>query len=367
MPKVVIYYLPLKYYIYFQWFLVGLYQHEVKGNLKVEFNFNLYSYFFYFILPQFFQKLFLKYIHKFFDKKEIPIMRGWYEFGGDKKLFCYEINDSPFWFSDFDLFNVDIYFKAQHPLDIIEEGFQLSPKLIIKYPKSLFEFLHKVRPSMLGPRMLCVGISRNSLLKAYEKYIKFSTSNKSKFLMSYFGTDKFPTKVKDLKSKVDFNDEASLMFYYKNHLSHPNIKRGIFHNYLYQKSPYIDSRLISSGSPSILLSDFQKHVSQFKYNFNISGFRMSIPNRFIDSFSVGTCIVTDKLKVKWYLPFTSEVVEIDELGYLEENLINWPRVFDSLDNLMDPNSSEIICNYNEKWSPEAFIKYIIHELKFNNE
>ncbi len=366
MSKVVINYLPIRYYIYFQWFLVGLYKHELEGKLKVKFKFGPYYSFFYFILPEFFQKLFSKYIHKFFYKNEIPIIRGWYEFEGKKKSFCYETNDSPFWFSENDLPTVDIYFKAQHPIVILEDGFQLSPKLIIKYPKLLFAYLYKVRPSMLGPRMLCIGISRNTLLKAYENYIKFSTSNKTKFLMAYFGTDKFPIKLKQLKNEIDYNDEASLMFHFKNILSHPNIKRGILHKHLYQKSPQIDSRLISSGSPSISLSEFQKHVAQFKYNLNISGFRMSIPNRFIDSFSVGTCVVTDKLKIKWYLPFTSEVVEIDELGYLEENLIDWPRVFDALDNLIDPNCRDIIYNYNKKWSPEAFVNYIIHELKFNN-
>ena len=366
MSKVVINYLPVRYYTYFQWFLVGLYKHELRGSFNVEFKLDPYYSVFYFILPQFFQKLFYKYLHKYFYKNEMPIMRGWYEFEGKKQSFCYETNDSPFWFSECDLENVNIYFKAQHPIEFNENGFQLSNKLVIKYPKTFFKYLYKVRPSMLGPRILCVGITKKTLLKAYDNYINSGITTKSRFLMAYFGTDKFPNKLIESKNEIDYNDEASLMFHFKNSLSHPNIKRGILHKYLYQKSPEVDSRLISSGSPSISLSEFQKHVAQFKYNLNVSGFRMSIPNRFIDSFSVGTCIVTDKLKIKWYKPFTSEVVEFDELGYLDDDEIDWPKIFYTLDNLIEPNSKEIIDIFKNYWSPDAFISYIINELKFNN-
>lgn len=53
-----------------------------------------------------------------------------------------------------------------------------------------------------------------------------------------------------------------------------------------------------------------------KTNLNISGYRMSVPNCFIESFMVGTAIMTDELFVKWYKPFDKEVFETIGMSYL---------------------------------------------------
>ncbi len=66
----------------------------------------------------------------------------------------------------------------------------------------------------------------------------------------------------------------------------------------------------------IPLDKFGLHVGKFQYNLNISGYRLSMTNRFIESFMDGTAVLTDKLYVKWYKPFTSEVIKTVEMGYL---------------------------------------------------
>jgi c-di-AMP phosphodiesterase-like protein len=88
---------------------------------------------------------------------------------------------------------------------------------------------------------------------------------------------------------------------------------------------------------------------------------MSIPNRFIDSFSVGTCIVTDNLKIKWYMPFTCEVVEIGDIGYHKIDEINWNEIYKRLDTLDNPECLKIINKFNTTWSPDSFVEYILNQ------
>lgn len=57
--------------------------------------------------------------------------------------------------------------------------------------------------------------------------------------------------------------------------------------------------LKSHKNLQIPLRDFCAHIAKFEYNVNVSGYRMSIPSRFIESMMVGTAIITDRLKVNW--------------------------------------------------------------------
>lgn len=109
----------------------------------------------------------------------------------------------------------------------------------------------------------------------------------------------------------------------------------------------------------IPLNQFCKHISRFQYNLNVSGYRNSIPNRFIESFAVGTAILTDKLHVKWYLPFGKEVIELSEMGYLPISEVNWNKAKQDIDNLPPVNDQEVLNAYNSKWAPNVFAKYII--------
>lgn len=366
-PKITISYLPIKYYAYFQWFLVGLYKKENEGVLSVHFKLNLLYKVFYFYCPTIVQKVLIKYFSNLICRNEIPVIRGAYLNEDNSISFCYETNDSPFWFSEKDLLDVQYYFKAQHPIEFCKNGFELTKNVKIPFPDYLFNNLNKIRPSMIGPRMLCIGIKKETLLSAYQHFIKNANCQKDMFLMAYFGSDHFEDLKKKEDHSIDFNVESSLMFHFKDFISHPNVKRGVLHQYLENSSKLIDSRIISQGSTPISLQNFQKHVSRFKYNLNVSGFRMSIPNRFIDSFSVGTCIVTDSLKVKWYKPFTCEVVELGDMGYNKTDEINWNDIYKRLDSLENPNCLNILNKFKYAWSPESFLDYVLNEINEKSE
>ena len=87
---------------------------------------------------------------------------------------------------------------------------------------------------------------------------------------------------------------------------------------------------------------------------------MSIPNRFIESFMVGTAIITDKLHVKWYQDFDDcEVIETTEMGYLKNDDVDWNRVREDFTNLPETQPDKIIDCFNRKWAPEVVAKYII--------
>ena len=86
---------------------------------------------------------------------------------------------------------------------------------------------------------------------------------------------------------------------------------------------------------------------------------MSIPSRFIESFIVGTAILTDKLSVKWFQPFEEEVVETEEMGYLLDEQINWNKVDLDIISLPKVNKQSILELYKKKWAPDVIATYII--------
>ena len=52
----------------------------------------------------------------------------------------------------------------------------------------------------------------------------------------------------------------------------------------------------------------------------------SIPNRFIESFIIGTGIVTEKLSVEWYKPLDKvEIFETVEMGNLPMKDVEWDK------------------------------------------
>ena len=110
------------------------------------------------------------------------------------------------------------------------------------------------------------------------------------------------------------------------------------------------------------LEDFCEHISHFKYNLNISGYRLSIPNRFIESFMVGTAIVTDKLAVRWYKPFDAEVFETVEMGYLSDNKVDWGRFQFDIEHLQKVDKRDVCKAFDEKWEPSKVASYMIDEL-----
>ena len=94
----------------------------------------------------------------------------------------------------------------------------------------------------------------------------------------------------------------------------------------------------------------------------MSGYRLSIPNRFIESFIVGTGIITDKLSIKWYRDFEQEVIETVDMGYLQDADVDWEAFKKIIDNIPAIDSKCVVNEYENKWHPKVVAKYIINTL-----
>lgn len=311
---------------------------------------------------------------------------GYVKEGDKKRYFTIDSKDSPFIFNDLLLEKMDVYYKIQCPKEIDESGFPLNnkvkvPYLDIKYnsskkkislkrklSKNVLIYKNKIQPAMVGPRRLAWSCRFKDMYKTYSVYLKSQSIEQTKNVMCYFGNNVGP-EPSDRKEKYDLDLESNIMRLYANFIEHPNIKR-------YKASQIIskdirnDARIINIRTDSgetiinknkiIPLTVFCDYIAHFQYNFNVSGFRLSIPNRFIESFISGTAIFTDKLYVRWYLPFESEVVETVDMGYYQDKDVNWKQFEHDLSTLPKISKNEIIELYKRKWAPDIFANYIIN-------
>jgi len=369
MISVKIKHIPLKYFYYFQWFILGL--HTLASRNEISFK----------IKPdrpaeKFFLRFYSVYIGlrkylKWFRKleKEEYCLEGEISEGSRTVKFCYEIADCPYFFVTDNLRKYDVYFKAQHPTVIEKEGFPLTPDIRIKYDNQVHLNLQKIRPSMLGPSCRSNNIYSFRKLSRGLKEIMKREATREWVLMSYFGNSKGPKPT--FPSNPDlYNRETDILGYYGERVSHPNEKRANASRLISEMGEGYDGRVINDGhfgaegKPTnihkfISLDAYGLHISKFKYNLNISGNRLSIPNRFIYSFAVGTAILTDKLHVRWYRPFDKEVVETVEMGYLKNEAVDWDGFIKSVKELPDISSSEVLEAFASKWAPDIFASYII--------
>lgn len=376
---------------YYQWFLLGFYLLERAGKVDVEIDTSL------------FQKLVFSCVGKYrlveALVKRIGIklkidsynLDGYVEDEfGNKKYFTIDSADSPFLFSQERLENVDAYFKMQCPLDVAnDEGFPLTDEIFIPWYDhqhtdpdlcltergtrrklaSLKQYVGKIQPLMIGPRKLAYGNRFKDLDKGYKRYVSAQHLLKTKKLMCYFGDAHGPGSASDLFG-LDPDSERSLMGYFDNRIEHPNEKRAKAADMIASVQKYdTDARVIHKGpsdsgrhkasSQFVPLKDFCAHVAGFQYNLNISGYRRSIPNRFIESFMVGTKILTDRLAVRWYRPFTVEVQETVPMGYLRDEQVDWRGFQYDLDNLPEAKSKQIVETFRRNWAPEVVAQYIL--------
>ncbi|MEI8273740.1 MAG: hypothetical protein WCG08_14070, partial [Paludibacter sp.] len=373
MKKIVISEIPLKNFYYFQYLIYGFKILEKKN--KIEFKIKPLNYFDLFFLRFYFIFQFLYKFNKNFRKRQIDshLMKGYYEENNKIIHFCYEAADSPHFYDIDVLRNVDLYFKAQCPIEFKKTGFELTPEVFLLYSEDIFKYINKIKPSMLAPGFGVKNIfSYNKLTKGY-KDMFVPIINKKQIIMSYFGSSKGPKEVYSDKPDL-FSKESHILGFYKDKLSHPNIKRGLASKIIAKIVPNSDVRILIDAnydvgfnpkkSPLyISMKDFPQHISEFNYNLNISGNRLSIPWRFVHSFTVGTAIITDKLKIKWYLPFETEVQETVEMGYLPVDQVNWEVFKSDILNLPTVDSNQIIDSFHKKWSPEVFAEYIIKTCK----
>ena len=385
MPKVVI---TSGYrWSYFQWFLLGFYELKKQGKISLEFRLPLGS----FMLTKLSSPLAIRIVNRVIRlwEEDSYNMDGYiisYKNGKkEKRSFSIDSADAPFLFDKEKLYNVDVYFKMQCPIDLEEDGFTLTEgiripwcdhkhenvnlKLTERGSRRKIEILpkDKIKPLMVGCRKLSEGISYKNLKSGYDNYIKDRCKNKNKRIMCYFGNAYGPVVEKD--PIPDYDWEGDIMGYFGRRIAHPNQKRAEAASII-AKMNQCDARVISSQNADlqganknrnliIPLEQFCKHISQFEWNLNISGYRMSIPNRFVESFIVGTGIVTDKLAVKWYKPFDEEVFETVPMGYLPMEEVDWKKFQVDLEKLPEINSDEVVSEFERKWAPIKAAEYII--------
>lgn len=292
--------------------------------------------------------------------------------------FVYDYIDTPYNFSRQGLMQSDVYFKAQCPIRIDQTGFELAPEAVVPFHDFVLDYRQKIVPAMLGVRQLALASDYASLHEGYQNLLNSRVTNKdeerksNKLLMAYFGSDfgVEPVEVDQAIPPQRVYGEAAILGYFGGRISHPNLKRSKAVRIIQTLGQNFDARLINTKDPItneavthanlvVPLRDFSRHVAQFNYNLNISGFRMSIPNRFVDSFVVGTKVLTDKLSVKWYRPFEAEVQETVPMGYLPDKQVDWVGFERDLLELKPTSRSEIIRRFEEVWSPTAFAHYVV--------
>ena len=374
---------------YFDWFLLGFYKLRDAGEIELDFRLPLINKILSAISVRGIGRLRRKFIADDYN------MDGYIIFtDGTRKTFTIDCADSPHIFDADKLRNTDIYFKMQCPIDLDSDYFAMSD--VIHAPWSDHKYLDnsqttlttiverrvindfaqytsKIKPLMIGPRRLSNGILYKSLESGYNNYLSARSMNKAKKFMCYFGNAQGP-KPRENITRPDYDSEGSIMGFYGSEASHPNEKRAKIAEYLSQFRGMADARIISTANADsgiktnkeliVPIEDFCKFISGFQYNFNVSGYRKSIPNRFIESFIVGTAIVTDKLSVKWYLPFDPcEVFETVEMGYLRNDKVDWEQFRHDVKTLPETEPQKIIDCFNRKWEPSVVARYIIDTVK----
>ena len=394
--EIVITHLPIASFSYYEWLLLGLYELERKGEIRLKFKINILSRIVLLWCDNKYISGGLRRLINDYTRNPSYTLRGYVIFkeGADivKRSFAYDAADAPFIYEDSLLNIVDVYFKMQCPKSIDREGFPLNKDVRIPYCdakiikdhsrwnklsgkrrecQNLFTNVDKVKPAMVGPRRLAWSCKYRALKRGYDMMVTSVANNKEGFVMAYFGNSKGPIP-SDNVCYPDFNWESDIVAYYDGKINHPNEKRAKAVKLINSiQGCGNDARIIhvghsdSGGGVSDLFipyNEFGNHVSKFMYNLNISGYRMSIPNRFIESFMVGTGIVTDKLFVKWYKPFGASVVESINMGYLLDEDVDWIGFKRDLEKLPQITSNDVLTEYYEKWTPIALAEYVISVL-----
>ena len=379
---------------YFEWFLLGFSQ--LQGAVQVKYKLPLFSRLLTFI-PNDSVCGVINRLERYSPEKGSCNMDGYMLFpDGTRKTFTIDCADSPFLYDEQRLKTVDVYFKIQCPRNLDAPGFWLTDDILVPWSdyahvdetlnsltdrgarrvlQNFGAYTGKIKPLMLGPRRLSRSLTPKALEKAYQNYIKDSRTDKSGRVMCYFGNASGPEPETEVVA-IDWNWEKDIMAYLQGRGSHPNEKRAAIADHIQtaDSEGSCDVRIISrshsdSGegkdeSKVIPLKEFCAHIAKFQYNVNVSGYRLSIPNRFIESFMVGTAIFTDKLAVKWYKPFDAhEVIETVPMGYLPMEKVDWQKFEQDVKTLPKSDPEKILASFHEKWRPDVVAKYIIDTVR----
>ncbi len=291
------------------------------------------------------------------------ILTGTVEAGGVKRRFVLDLGDSPYQFQMDLLLENDLYFKAQCPASFDARGFPIAKDAFVPYHPDVLTYQHKIQPAMLG-RPLSRTLNQRRNGKILQQWRDAGRGKKDLALFAYFGTDK------------GFNSgpEGVVMQRFGDLVSHPNLKRGRLVEEMRRRYPqHIDARVLTTDRPErrgakIADARYPEMVGRTWHNINISGFRRSLPFRFVDSFLTGACVPADELALRWYQPFElgTEVADLGPMGYEREDAVDWSRVWQVLDGLYNEpeavrreRQAHIADRFDRLWHPQAFARYLV--------
>lgn len=376
---------------YYQWFAYGLQLLTRQGKIKLKFDVPLSQRLLLINNSSFFVRCLnkVKYIlgGGRVEHKTKAYFRGYIQEGCRKRYFCVDSADSPNMFNGKLLKECDVYFKIQCPKDFDERGFKIGNEYIPffdsefenpadegkqkakrKLCPEVYQYQDKIKPLLLAVRSMGRTCSFKELDAAYKNLLSARSVKQTEKAMCYFGNAAGPVPTEHV-TEPDWDWESDILGYFGNQMNHPNEKRAKVADIMQSLGEGYDARIINRGNSDtgsntneelvIPLKDFSKHVAKFQYNVNISGYRMSIPARFIDSFVCGTAVATDNLHVKWYHPFGDEVTEIGEMGYLPDNEVDYSEVKDKLKSLKPVSKEYVIEQYEKYWAPDKVAEYMI--------
>ncbi len=287
-------------------------------------------------------------------------LEGEIDYGGKRASFVFDVTDHGNSYAEHLLPHCHRYFKCQLP-DSFPQPQKICSNISRPMPAAAIEFAHKIKPAMLGrPLSRALDVRKN--IKLLSDWESKASAKKSTRILAYFGGDSDPESTSRLK---DFQGQYQ----------HPNVKRGRLVKCLRGfPADRVDARLVHSQDSSLLgpeLSDdesYAKKVASAAYNVNISGLSLSLPFRFIDSFLLGTAVLTDTLGIHWYEPFDAEeVIELGAMGYELEGEVDWQNIESRLQQYINSDSSNdearflfLRERYQRLWSPQALAQYVLN-------
>lgn len=337
---------PYRNYSYTQWLLFGFFSLEKEKTLSIN-------------KPRFFKlkKKLFKIINKGSDDYffVFDVIRK-----KKRTRVVYDFSDTPFLFNEKWLEDCDFYFKAQFPKGLESGFFSVEDLFEYRYPYFVMRNKNKIKPSLIGIRNLGNNIDFDKMRKKYISIIKSSTMNKNikdKFFI-YFGSDQYDERV----FKDNYYDEGFFYSKLSDKKSHPNEFRGDVVRWFQSNKNsccYLGSESIGNY---ISLPEYHSKLSRYHYNINVSGFRYSIPNRFMDSFITNTRVLTDNLYIKWYVDFSDYVYEYGEVGYKKQSDLDKKSIYKRIecaDKYFEERDNNINKFFNDYLSPKAFAKYVL--------